>query len=83
MEDHLIAWFAAHPFWKNEAVLILGALAALARKDWESFKAHQVGDPTAIFSWTVAAREYSKAIIIAGVPPLFAEVWHILGAVPQ
>jgi len=76
-----MAWFAAHPFIRNELLLILGAVSAIAKKDWESFKKHQAGEPTATFNWRVAGWQYLQGVIIGGVPPIVAEIWHILGGV--
>lgn len=83
MEERLIGWFALHPFWRNEVILIFGAVAALAKKDWEAFKKHQIGEPDASFSLSVAAWQYAQGVLIGGVPPLVAEAWHILGGIPQ
>lgn len=83
MEQHLIDWFAAHPFWRNEVLLILGAVSGFAKKDWEAFKKHKIGEPEASFSWRVAAWQYFQGIVVGGLPPIVAEAWHILGGMPQ
>ncbi len=82
-EQALIAWFAAHPFIRNEFLLIGGAVAGLAKKDWEAFKKHKVGEPDATFSFRVAAWQYFQGIVIGGVPPIVAKAWLILGGIPQ
>ena len=83
MQEHLTAWFAAHPFWRNELLLILGAVSGLAKKDWETFKKHQIGEPDATFSWKVAAWQYFQGVIIGGLPPIVGSLWSILGGQPQ
>ena len=79
-EQDVITWLAAHPFLRNEIVLFLGAVSALARKDWEAFKSYQIGQPEATFNWGRAFKEYSKAIVIAVLPPIGAWIWKVLGA---
>ena len=79
-ETQLIQWFAAHPFLRNELLLILGAISAIVKADWDTFKNHKLGQPEATFSWRVAGWKYLQAIVIGGAPPLAAEVWKILGA---
>lgn len=76
------AWLAAHPFWHAELLLVLGALSGLAKADWERFKRHQVDDPAIAFNWRVALRQYSKAFVLAGVPPIASKAWDIVSSVP-
>lgn len=79
-EQTVMQWFAGHPFTRNELLLVLGAVSGIAKADWDTFKAHQLGHADASFSWRVAAWKYWQAIVIGGLPPLAAELWKILGA---
>jgi hypothetical protein len=78
-EQQVVDWFVAHPFVRNELLLIAGAVSGLAKADWERFKTYQLGDPAASFSVRVAAWQYFQGILIGGVPPIIAEAWRILG----
>lgn len=82
-KPELIAWFAAHPFLRNELLLIFGAVSAMAKKDWEAFQKYKVGEPHAAFNFRVAAWQYFQGVLIGGIPPLVAELWSILGGIPQ
>ena len=78
-EQTVVAWFQAHPFWRNELLLILGAVSGLAKADWDAFKDFKIGEPHAVFDWKVAGWQYFQGIVIGGLPPIVAELWRILG----
>lgn len=79
-EPQLISWFASHPFLRNECLAITGGLWVAIQADLALLKKHQAGDPTAVFAWKVALRNYGIGVVLAGAPLLAAEILHILGA---
>jgi hypothetical protein len=78
-EQAAVAFFVAHPFFRSELLLMVGAVSGFAKKDWEAFKSFKVGDPLATFKWRVAAWEYLQGALIGGVPPLVAIAYRVLG----
>lgn len=79
-EAQIIAWFTAHPFWRNEVLVLLTAWSSYAETDWAAYKKSVLGDQTLTFSLKAHARIYPKVALIAILPPLVAELWHILVA---
>jgi len=78
-ETRIAAWLVLHPFVRTELLMIVAAVSAMAKKDWETFKAFQLDDPKVTFKWRVAAWQYFQGVLIGGLPPLAFKVVQILG----
>lgn len=81
-EAQLIAWFAAHPFWRTEAVSVVAALSPMVVHDYMTFKQFQAEHPNGAdiaFDVFIAARRYALAVLVGALPPIAAMTYRVLG----